>query len=79
MPVHCTSYLDSDLFYVFRKVVGHCILHGGCGFPGLSPAMTRFIADGEPDTASSLVSVDDIPDLDYKDIIDKVFFFILLT
>jgi len=75
LPIHCTSYLDSGLFYVFGKVVGHCILHVGCGFPSLSPAMARFIADGEPDTASSLVSIDNIPDFDYKDIIDKVFFY----
>ncbi|XP_074630592.1 uncharacterized protein LOC141889264 isoform X2 [Acropora palmata] len=39
LPVHCTSYLDSGLFYIFGKVVAHSILHGGTGFPGLSPAM----------------------------------------
>ena len=78
LPIHCTSYLDSGLFYVFGKVLAHSILHGGCGFPSLSPAMARFIVEGEPDSASSLVSVDDIPDLEYKDIIEKVLF-ILLT
>ncbi|KAJ7377519.1 hypothetical protein OS493_028502 [Desmophyllum pertusum] len=72
LPIHRTSYLNSGLFYVFGKVVAHSILHGGAGFPGLSPAMARFIADGEPDSASSLVSVDDIPDLKYKDIIEKM-------
>ena len=40
--------------------------------------MARFIAEGELDSASSLASVDDIPDLEYKDIIEKVLF-ILLT
>lgn len=56
LPIHCASYLDSGLFYVFGKVVAHSILHGGCGFPGLSPAMSEFIADGETDSVSSLVS-----------------------
>ena len=72
LPVHCTSYLDSGLFYVFGKVVAHSILHGGTGFPGLSPAMGRFIASGDVDSASCLVSAEDIPDIDYKDVIEKV-------
>jgi len=57
---------DSGLFYVFGKVAAHSILHGGSGFPSLSLAL------GEPDSASSLVSVDNIPDFEYKDIIEKV-------
>ena len=72
LPVHCTSFLDSGLFYVFGKVVAHSILHRGTGFPGLSPAMGKFISSGEVDSASSLVSTDDIADLEYKDIIQKV-------
>ena len=72
LPIHSTSYLDSGLFYVFGKVVAHSILHGGSGFPSLSLAMARFIAEGEPDSASSLVSVDNIQDLEYKDIVEKV-------
>ena len=72
LPIHRSSYLDSGLYYVFGKVVAHSILHGGTGFPGLSPAMARFITDGEPDLASAFVSVEDIPDLEYKDIIEQV-------
>lgn len=72
MPIHSTSYLDSGLFYVFEKVVAHSILNGGSGFASLSLAMARFIAEGEPDSASSLVSVDNIQDLEYKDIVEKV-------
>ena len=37
--------------------------------------MARFIAEGEPDSVSSLASIDDIPDLEYKDIVEKVFFY----
>lgn len=82
LPIHRTSYLNSGLFYVFGKVVAHSILHGGAGFPGLSPAMARFITDGEPDSASSSASIEDIPDLEYKDIIIKVleiWFYIYLS
>lgn len=54
-------------------MVAHSILHGGTGFPGLSPAMGRFIASGNVDSASSLVSAEDIiPDTDYKDVIEKI-------
>ena len=35
LPIYCTSYLDSGLFYAFGKVVAHPILHGGCGFSSL--------------------------------------------
>ncbi|XP_015749579.1 PREDICTED: uncharacterized protein LOC107329406 isoform X2 [Acropora digitifera] len=72
LPVHCFSYLDSGLFYVFGKVVAHSILPGGTGSPGLSPAMGRFIASGDVDSTSSLVSAEDIPDTDYKDVIEKI-------
>ena len=72
LPVHSTSYLDSGLFYVFGKVVAHCVLHGGTGFPGLSPAMRRFIACGDIESASPLVSLDDMADMEYKEIVEMV-------
>ena len=53
LPIHCFSYLDSGLFYVFGKVVAHSILPGGTGSPGLSPAMGRFIASGDVDSTST--------------------------
>ena len=72
VPIHCTSSLDSGLFHLFGKILAHSILHGGMGFTGMAPAVVKFISTGSMDEAAALVSINDIPDLEYKDYAEKV-------
>ena len=72
LPIHCSSSLDSGLFHLFGKVLAHSILHGGMGYLGMSPACAKFIATKSINEAATLVSLDDIPDLDYRNYAQKV-------
>lgn len=72
VPIHCCSSMDSGLFHLFGKVLAHSIIHGGMGFVGMAKAVAKYIATGSIDEASSLVVLEDIPDLEYRDIAGKV-------
>ena len=72
VPVHCTSSLDSGLFHLFGEVLAHSILHEGMGFIGMAPAVAKYIATKSIDEAAALVSLEDIPDLEYRDYAKKV-------
>lgn len=76
--IYCIFYLDSGFFYVFGKVLFYFIFYGGCGFFNFLFVMVRFIVEGEFDFVFFLVLVDDILDFEYKDIIEKVLFILLI-
>ena len=69
---NCSSSLDSGLFHLFGKILAHSILHGGMGFIGVAPAVAKYIATKSMDEAATLVSIEDIPDLEYRDYAQKV-------
>ena len=73
VPIHCSSSLDSGLFHLFGKVLAHSILHGGMGFLGMAPAVATYIATRSIDDAATLVCLEDIPDLEYRDYVKKVY------
>ena len=73
VPIHCSSSLESGLFQLFGKIFAHSIPHGGMGFVGMSPACAKFIATKSLDEAATLVSLDDIPDLEYRMYAQKVY------
>lgn len=72
VPIHCSSSLDSGLFHLFGKFLAHSILHGGMGFLGMAPAVAKYIATRCIDDTATLVCLDDIPDLEYRDYAQKV-------
>lgn len=76
--IYCIFYLDSGFFYVFGKLVVYFIFYGGFGFFSFLFVMVRFIVEGEFDFVFFLVLVDDILDFEYKDIIEKVLFILLI-
>ncbi|CAH3045955.1 unnamed protein product [Porites lobata] len=63
-----------DAIACFAKVdavaSGYSILHDGPGFVGLGPCLREHLATGCVDTAKELVSLDDLPDLDLKHILE---------
>ena len=71
--------MASGCFEIAGKVVAHSILHDGPGFVGLAPRLREYLATGCVDTAKELVSLDDLPDLDLKHILEgevsNIYFF----
>ncbi|XP_057184235.1 uncharacterized protein LOC130550753 [Triplophysa rosa] len=62
VPSSSAHLVDSDLFFVAGRMIGHCFLHGGPPLSGLSPAVVHVISGGSAETA--VVEISDCPDLD---------------
>ncbi|XP_062844575.1 uncharacterized protein LOC134303178 isoform X2 [Trichomycterus rosablanca] len=62
--------VDSDLFIVAGRMLGHSFLHGGPCLSGLSPAVVHVLLGGSPETAT--VTLEDCPDLEIRETIRLV-------
>ncbi|XP_076878962.1 uncharacterized protein LOC143527552 isoform X2 [Brachyhypopomus gauderio] len=67
--VPCTSQilLDSDLFLIAGRMVGHSFLHGGPALAGISEAVVDVLFGASPDMTT--ITVEDCPDLERRQII----------
>lgn len=70
MPANSAVMVESELFLMAGRMMVHCFLYGGPGFPGLSPAITHVLCGGSIDTAT--VMIEDCPDLDIRETIQLV-------
>ena len=70
--IPCTSQplLDSDLFLMAGRIVGHSFIHGGPGLAGISPAIIHVLLGGSFETAT--LELEDCPDLDQREIMKLV-------
>ncbi|XP_061127123.1 uncharacterized protein LOC133147252 [Syngnathus typhle] len=59
--------VESDMFMVAGRMVGHSFLHGGPCLLGISPAVIHVLLGGSPETAT--VTLEDCPDLDIRETI----------
>ena len=79
IPFYGVDAVASGCFEIAGKVVAHSILHDGPGFVGLAPCLREYLATGCVDTSKELVSLDDLPDLDLKHILEaevsNIYFF----
>lgn len=62
--------VESDMFMVAGRMLGHSFLHGGPCLSGLSPAVVHVLLGGSPETAT--VTLEDCPDLDIRETIRLV-------
>ncbi|XP_041916301.1 uncharacterized protein LOC121680825 isoform X2 [Alosa sapidissima] len=67
VPVNSFVMVESELFLMAGRMLGHCFLYGGPGFPGLSPAIKHVLCGGSMDTVK--VTPEDCPNLDIRDTI----------
>ncbi|XP_062866019.1 uncharacterized protein LOC134328748 [Trichomycterus rosablanca] len=67
VPSSSPFLVDSDLFVVAGRILGHSFIHGGPCLSGLSPAFVHVLLGGNPDTAT--VQLNDCPDSDIRDAI----------
>lgn len=59
--------VESDMFTIVGRMLGHCFLHRGPRLSGLSPALIHVMLGGSPETAT--VTLEDCPDLDIRETI----------
>lgn len=70
IPSVSEELLENNMFTIAGRMIGHSFLHNGPRFPGLSPAIIHVLVGGSPETAP--VTIRDCPDLDIREIIEKV-------
>ncbi|XP_062320569.1 G2/M phase-specific E3 ubiquitin-protein ligase-like [Osmerus eperlanus] len=59
--------VESDMFVMAGRMMGHSFFHGGPCLSGLSPALAHVLLGGGPETAT--VALEDCPDLDIRETI----------
>lgn len=72
MPSASQFLVESDMFIMAGRMVGHSFVHGGPCLSGLSPAVVHVLFGGSPETAT--VTPEDCPDLDIRETIRLVCF-----
>lgn len=70
VPLYSIDAINSGLFQLAGKMVSYLIVHLDIGISGLSPAAYNYIATES--VSPGCCSVDDIVDLELKDLISKV-------
>lgn len=72
LPIHDRSLRITGAFKAIGWMIGHCALHGGIGPYGLSPAVVHYWTKGKQENIPLPVTMEDIPDLDLRDLISQV-------
>ncbi|KAK5903968.1 hypothetical protein CgunFtcFv8_007705 [Champsocephalus gunnari] len=64
IPSTSQILVESDLFLMAGRMMGHSFIHGGPCLSGLCPAVTHVLLGGSMDTAT--IQLEDIADLDIR-------------
>ncbi|KAL2098316.1 hypothetical protein ACEWY4_007523 [Coilia grayii] len=67
VPAASEAPIESNLFRVAGRMLGHSFLHNGPIVTGLSPAVIHVLFNGDPEMAT--VAIEDCPDLHIRNII----------
>jgi len=78
VPIHNYDVLSGGLFVLAGKMILHSILNDCNGVPGMSPAIISYLMTGRRDSAVEHVTLEDIPDPDLKEKLQKVCFSAIL-
>jgi len=68
MPSLATALVESDLFLMAGRMIGHSVIHGGPTLSGLSLAVIGALI-GEKEMAKSKLSLEDCPEMDHRETI----------
>lgn len=71
IPFYGVDAVATGCFEIAGKAVAHT-LHDGPGFVGLAPCLQEYLVTGCVDEAMGLVSLNDLPDLNLKQILEEV-------
>eukprot|EP00112_Aurelia_sp_Birch-Aquarium-sp1_P021627 Seg5872.1 transcript_id=Seg5872.1/GoldUCD/mRNA.D3Y31 product="G2/M phase-specific E3 ubiquitin-protein ligase" protein_id=Seg5872.1/GoldUCD/D3Y31 len=72
VPIHNGEMVASQMFLYIGKLIVFCLLHGGQGLHGISPAIQKFIADADIHAATALLTLEDIADLHVREILEDI-------
>ncbi|XP_057712511.1 uncharacterized protein LOC130929422 [Corythoichthys intestinalis] len=67
VPAASEVLIESNIFHVAGRMMGHSILHDGPRLTGLSPAVVHVLLNGDPEMAT--IVIEDCPDLHIRSII----------
>ncbi len=70
IPSTSQVLLQSDLFVMAGRILGHSFLHGGPSLAGVSPAIVHVLLGGSPQTAT--ITIEDVADIDIRETIQMV-------
>ncbi|XP_076850662.1 G2/M phase-specific E3 ubiquitin-protein ligase-like [Brachyhypopomus gauderio] len=70
VPATSESLIESNLFQVAGRMLGHSFLHDGPCVTGLSPAIIHVLFNGDPEMAT--IVTEDCPDLHIRSIIEML-------
>lgn len=70
IPLDSEELVESNLFTVAGRMIGHSFLHSGPSFPGLSPAIIHVLFEGS--LQQTHLTVEDCPDLDIRQMLRLV-------
>ena len=74
LPLHNQSLRLTGAFKAVGRIIGHCALHEGPALHGISPAVKYYLSHPSVDLFEQPppVSVEDIPDIDLRQLISQV-------
>lgn len=67
IPCASQVLVESDLFVMAGRMLGHSFLHGGPGLAGISPAVVHMLLGGQMETTT--LALEDCPDIDQRNTI----------
>ncbi|KAK9971303.1 hypothetical protein ABG768_024677, partial [Culter alburnus] len=67
VPSASSVLVESDLFLMAGRMIGHSFIHGGPTLSGLSNAVVNILGGGTPETAASVLTLLDCPDMDLRE------------
>ncbi|XP_073709377.1 uncharacterized protein [Misgurnus anguillicaudatus] len=70
IPSTSQVLLQSDLFVMAGRIIGHSFLHGGPSLAGVSPAIVHVLLGGSPQTAT--ITLEDVADIDIRETIQML-------
>ena len=72
VPVHDWDLLEDGNFFLVGKMLAHSLIHGGCGFVGMSQGIVKYIETEDVDIAAASITIEDIPDVEVQSLAGKV-------
>ena len=75
-PGHLVPFCEVDAlatgcFKMIGKLLAHIILHGGCGFLGMAPALVNYLKSGSVEESRTLVTATDLPDIELRTLLEE--------
>lgn len=71
IPFFGVDAVSSGCFQVAGKLLAQSLKHDGPGLVGLSPAVVKYLNTGSLEEAATLVTMDDLTDLELKGLLEK--------